>query len=351
MRPGVKNGLSLLLVFLTVWLGLRYLLPLLSPFLLGTALALAAEPMVSFLNRRARVPRPVSAGIGVSMAFCFLAMVLLLICAFVVRELGSLAGILPDLENAVTAGIALLQSWLLDLAAHTPQSVQPLLRENVSALFSDGAALLDKVLRYVLGLAGNLLSHIPDSALSLGTAVIAGYMISAKLPRIKLWITRRLSREKLRPILAAGKRMKKALAGWLLAQCKLMGMTFVILSLGLLLLRVPYALFWALAVSAVDALPVLGTGTVLLPWALICFLQGDGARAIGLLGIYAVISLTRSTLEPKLVGRHLGLDPLVTLMALYAGYKLWGIGGMILAPLLAVTAIQIVPERRGDGEG
>lgn len=350
MRPGVKKALSLLVVFLAVWLGLRYLLPLVSPFLLGAGLALAAEPMVSFLTKRAHVPRPVSAGIGVSMAFCFLAMLLLLICAFIVRELGVLAGIIPDLEDTARSGISLLQNWLLELASHTPQSIQPLLSENVSALFSDGAALLDKAIRYVLGVAGNLLSHIPDSALGLGTAVIAGFMISAKLPKIKVWISRRLPKEKLRPILAAGKRMKHAIAGWLLAQCKLMGLTFALLSLGFLLLRIPYALLWALGVSVVDAFPVLGTGTVLIPWALICFLQNDGARAIGLIGIYVVISLTRSALEPKLVGHHLGLDPLVTLMALYAGYKLWGIGGMILAPLLAVTATQIVPERRKGEE-
>ena len=78
-------------------------------------------------------------------------------------------------------------------------------------------------------------------------------------------------------------------------------------------------------------------------------MQGEGARAIGLLGVYAVVTLSRSMLEPKLVGRHLGLDPLVTLMALYVGYKLWGVGGMIFAPLLAVTIMQVTPGReRGD---
>lgn len=345
MHTGIRKTMTILLVFLSVWLGLRYLLPLISPFLLGTALALAAEPMVTFLHKRIRVPRSISAGIGVSMAFCFLAMVLLLICAFLVRELGALAGILPDLENAVQSGASALQAWLLNLTAHTPPSIQPLLSENIGALFSDGAALMDKAIRFALGLAGNLLSHIPDSALGLGTAVISGFMISAKLPKIRFWISRRISIERLRPVLAAGKRMKDAAFGWLLAQCKLMGLTFSILALGFLLLRIPHALLWALGVSVVDAFPVLGTGTILLPWALICFLQEDGARAVGLLGIYAVISLTRSALEPRLVGRHLGLDPLVTLMALYAGYKLWGIGGMILAPLLAVTALQIAPEK------
>ena len=77
-------------------------------------------------------------------------------------------------------------------------------------------------------------------------------------------------------------------------------------------------------------------------------MQGDSARGIGLLGIYGAATLIRSALEPKLVGKHLGLDPLVTLIALYAGYKLWGLMGMLLAPLLAVAATQVVTPKRQD---
>lgn len=348
MRPAVKKSISLLAAFFAVWLAARFLLPLCFPFLLGALLAFAAEPMVSFLQKR-RVPRCVCSGIGVSMAFCFLAMLVLILCAFALRELRRVAGVLPDLEDTAKSGIGLLQSWLLELASHTPQSVQPLLSENVTSFFSNGTSLLDKVIRYILGLAGNILSHIPDGALSLGTAVISSFLISARLPKIKSWLKKRLPEEKLKPAADALKRMKNAVGGWLTAQLKLMGVTFTILTLGFVVLRIAYAPLWALVVALVDALPVLGTGTVLVPWAVICFLQGEGARAIGLLGVYAVVTLSRSMLEPKLVGRHLGLDPLVTLMALYVGYKLWGVGGMIFAPLLAVTIMQVTPGReRGD---
>lgn len=346
MRPGNKKILSFLGIFLAVWLGARYLLPLFFPFLLGLGLALTAEPMAAFFCDQMHIPRGISAGISVSMAFCCIALLVLLVCAFIVRELTYLAGVLPNLEETARSGISLLESWLLNLASYAPDGIDSLLGQNITNLFSGGTALLDRAVRYVLGLAGNLLSHIPDSALTLGTAVISGFMISAKLPRIKHWIAKRLPREKWKPILDALKRMKTAMGGWLLAQLKLSGVTLLILAAGFLMLRIPYAILWALGISLVDAFPVLGTGTVLLPWGLICLLQGDTARAIGLLGIYAVVSLTRSMLEPKLVGRQLGLDPLVTLMSLYAGYKLWGIGGMILAPLLTVTALQLVPEKK-----
>ena len=90
-----------------------------------------------------------------------------------------------------------------------------------------------------------------------------------------------------------------------------------------------------------DAVPLLGTGTVLIPWSLVCLLQRNHVRSVGLLLLYGVTALTRSALEPKLVGKQLGLDPLLTLAALYTGYRLWGIGGMILSPLIAVTAVQL----------
>ena len=145
-------------------------------------------------------------------------------------------------------------------------------------------------------------------------------------------------------MLDALKRVRKAVSSWLLAQLQLSGVTFTILLLGYLLLGVSYAPLWALVTAVVDALPVLGTGSVLLPWSLISLLQGNVAQAIGLVGIYVVVAVTRSVLEPRLLGKHLGLDPLVTLIALYVGYKLWGIAGMILSPLLAVTVLQLFPE-------
>lgn len=337
--------LSMLAVFAAVWLAGKFLLPLVSPFLLGAALALAAEPMVRFLNRRVRIPRTVSTAIGVSMAFCLLALLLLTLCAFALRQLKALAGILPNLEETARTGLALVQTRLLELASHAPQGIRPLLEDNVRTLLADSGTLLGKLTAWLLGLAGSLLSHVPDSALGLGTAILSAFLISAKLPRIHQWLRRRIPGQQLRAMLDSVRRMRGVLGKWLLAQCKLMSLTFCILAAGLTLLRIPGSLLWAVLVSLVDALPILGTGTVLVPWSVVSFLQGDTPRALGILGIYITAALTRSMLEPKLLGKHLGLDPLVTLMSLYIGYRLWGVGGMILAPLLTVAALQL---RRED---
>lgn len=348
MSSAFRKFCLIFAAFFALWLGIRYLLPLVFPFLLGAVLALIAEPMTSFFCKKCRMPRPAAAGIGVSMTFCFLFMLALILGALIVRELGVLAGILPDLEETAKTGLSALSGWLQGLTRFAPDGLRSYLNQNIADFFSGGTAVLDKTVKYLLGLASGILSHVPDSAFSLGTAVVASFMISAKLPKIRSFLSSRLPKARFRGFFDAAKRVKAALGGWLLAQVKLSGVTFGILTVGFLILGIPYGPLWAFVVALVDAFPVLGTGTVLIPWALICFLQGSQARAIGLLGVYAVVALTRSALEPKLVGKQLGMDPLATLFALYAGYKIWGLGGMIIAPILSVAVMQLVPGTSGS---
>lgn len=342
MYQAIRKFLGILGLALGIWLSIRLLLPLSFPFLLGGLLALGAEPMVTFLCGRLRLRRGFAVALGVTAVLTFLTLALLMLLALILRELALVAGILPDLEKVASGGISVLSAWLLRLVQPLPPGIRGFLSDSIRQLFSGGSELMNQGFRFLMGITGSLLRQVPDSALVLGTAIISGYMISAKLPQIRQWVREKISRQRIQRFLEAAGRLRRALAGWLKAQAKLMGITWVILILGLVVLRVPYAPVWATVVALVDAFPILGTGTVLLPWALVCFLQEDLVRGMGLLSVYAVISLTRSVLEPRLVGAQLGLDPLATLASLYAGYRLWGLGGMILAPLLTVAAVQVL---------
>jgi len=162
-------------------------------------------------------------------------------------------------------------------------------------------------------------------------------MISARLPALRQQLRERLPQSWYSRYLPALRRVKVALGGWLKAQFKLALVTCAVLAAGFLLLRVPNGPLWAVPIALVDAVPMLGTGVVLIPWALVVFLQGKTGLGIGLTLLCAVTMLLRRVLEPKLVGQQLGLDPLLTLVFLYAGYRFWGFTGMILAPLLAAA--------------
>ena len=337
----LRKLLTLAALLAGVYLAVRYLLPLIFPFLLGGALALAAEPLVRFGCRRLRLPRPAAALIGVGMSFSFLAIVILMLAALALRQLGTLAGILPDLEDSIRSGMDLLSSRLLELAGRVPGGIGAILSQNINDLFSGGSQILDRATAYLLRLASGILSRVPGRALSFGTAIIASFMISAKLPKLKAALRARLGSKKLQPLLLCLRKLRHSLGCWLKAELKLSAITLMVALVGLLLLRIPYAPLWAVVIALVDAFPILGSGTVLVPWSLICFLQGDHLQAFGLLGLYAAAAITRTVMEPRLVGRQLGLDPLVTLIALYAGFKLFGFGGMILSPIAAVTVVQL----------
>lgn len=344
MPSPVKKTIPLLILgFLLAWLGVKYLLPILFPFLLGILLALAAEPMVKCLSKK--IPRPAAAAIGVTATLLLVIFALFFLMALLVREIGLLAGALPDLRLAAQGGLQELEGFLLRLTSRTPDGVRPLLSQAVSGLFSNGNAILEQLLQRLPSVASSLLGWIPGSALALGTGILSGFMVSVRLPFLRERLSRLRAADLFKQYLPVLRQIRTALGGWLKAQLKLILLCFLIVGTGLFLLRIPYAPVWGFLIAFVDAIPILGTGTVLLPWSLISLLQGQSVKAIGLLGIYVIAVLSRSILEPKLVGKHLGLDPLITLGALYAGFRLWGIPGMILSPMLCVVLLELVRAR------
>lgn len=342
MNDRIRKYIPTLAALAGLVLFFRYLLPLLLPFVLGAALALTSEPLVDFLCRRFRLKRPLATGIGISGAFSFLAFLVMILGAFALRQLQNLAGFLPELESGLRLGIDAADRTLRNLTGKVPGELGMILTRNAEGLISDGDGLIRRGTSFLLKLASGILSHVPGSAIAVGTGIISSFMISAKLPALRGQLRRLLSTEKLTPLLCGARRLKAAVFGWLKAQVKLSAVTFTLMLLGFFLLRIPRAPLWAAVVALVDAFPILGTGAILVPWSIISFLQGDAFCAFGLLGLYAAAALLRSVLEPRFLGKHLGLDPLVTLIALYVGYRLWGIVGMILAPMLVVAATQLL---------
>ena len=330
-------GLSVAALILSI----RYLLPVLLPFLLGGALALLAEPLVSLLTGRCRMPRAVATGISVTGSIFVLFGLLSLLGALAVRGLTNLAGALPDLQEMALQGILYLRDFFIGLTQQAPEKLQPQLTQSVLRLFGGSGAVLDQAIGHLPGMAGNFLSSIPNSALTLGTGILAAFMISARLPALRTFLRDRVYGS-WEPVV---RQIRRSLLCWLRAQAMLALITFGILTLGFLLLRFPHPLLLGVLIAIVDAVPLLGTGTVLIPWSLILLLRGQFSTGLSLLILYATAAVTRAILEPRFVGKQLGLDPLVTLFALYVGFRLWGILGMILAPMAGAAIKEILIAR------
>lgn len=318
---------------LAMWLGVKYLLPVALPFLLGALLAVAAEPAVVIAQRK--MPRQLASPVGVTVVLLLLAGLVSILGAVAVREIKNLALAAPELAQKAGQGIQTVQDWLVSASEQAPEGIRPLLQHATTDLFEDGAGLVQQVTQRLPSALTATLGHVGNGALGLGTGLLSAFLISVRLPQLKAQLRGYLQHSRLQQLLPGLRRVKSSLGGWLVAQLKLSAVTWGIVSVGFFILGIPYAPVWAVLVAVVDAIPILGTGTVLVPWALVCLLQRQSLRAIGLLCTYGAAAITRTVLEPKLVGRHLGLDPLTTLIALYAGYRFWGVLGLLLTPIIA----------------
>ena len=319
----------------TLFFSGKYILPLVFPFLLGFLLAYMAEPGVKRLAKR--MGRTLAAGIGVSISLIIVTLLLAIFGGILVRQLGKMTRILPDLEAAALESGRTLENFLLDLAGKAPAGVRNLLCRGVLALFGNGNLLLQEGLAHLPRVITGVLSHLPGGFITLGTGVLSAYLISARLPKLRAMLPGPWM-QKVLPVL---RNIKNAVLGWLVAQMKLAALTFLVCLWGLLILGVPYGAVWAAVIAVVDAVPMLGSGLVLVPWSVVSFLSGRAGEGIGLLITFAAAFLLRTVLEPRLVGKQMGLDPLLTLVALYLGFQLGGVWGLIFAPILAVTAMEL----------
>ena len=343
MSDFLRKTFVFLGVTLAILLSGRYLLPLVAPFLLGLGVALLAEPMVATLAKRWK--RGFAAGLGVSLTLAVLGVIVTFVGALTVQQLGRIGHRLPALAHSAGQALTALQDGLVQLAERTPEAIRPRLRQAALELTGDGSELTRQLAGQLPGVLTSALGTVGNGALGLGTGIVSAYLISGRLPGLKDAVAARLPDSWRKKTLPALRRVKAALLGWLKAQLKLCAVTWGILAAGFLLLRIPGAIGWAAVVAVIDAIPILGTGTVLVPWAVVCFLQQESARALGLLCIYGVATAARTVLEPKLVGKQLGLDPLATLFALYLGFRFWGIPGLLLTPILASAAKTIWDSR------
>lgn len=339
-----RLALTFGLILALLWLLMEYGLPIGLPFLLGFVLARAAEPATGLLQQRLRLPRGGAVTLSVTGICLLAATALFLPLGFLWRQMQRLMDFLPQLENTLDQGSGLLHSWLQGLSHRLPGVLGELAAELTNQLFSSGSTIVEQALALLPKLVTGVLSGLSQGMLGLVTGVISAYMIAVRLPKLQDWCQNQQPPDLREKWLPALRKLKKALGGWIWAEIKLACVAFGIMALGFWLLRIQNPLLWAGLITLVDIFPILGVGTVLLPWAGVCFLQGNGARGVGLLAVYGVVWLTRSVLEPKLVGKGLGLDPLVTLIAIYAGWKLWGIAGLLLAPILALAVVQLTRE-------
>ena len=373
----IINLLYVCIIVGLLYLALKYAFWLLFPFIFAFLLATILQKPVNFLHQKTPVKKGVWSVILVLLITMGILVLLILTGARIVSEaqglikwIGERMASLPELAETI-------REKLLVLAAKLPAGLAKSATDGINELFHSVTATSDEAVESVAqGVSGNTSAvlggifskinlstlskpfsgvwntakQIPSVAAATLISIIAACFMTAGYDEIVNFIKRQISEPKRRALSAAKEiffsSILKILKSYLIIIC----ITFVEMLLGLSLLKLigvyenGYVATVSIVVALIDIFPVLGTGTVLIPWAIISFIVGKVGMGIGLLVLYAVITVIRQIVEPKLVASNLGLPPVVTIMCMYIGLQLFSVLGIFIMPLL-VTMIKLLNDR------
>lgn len=326
----MKQPLNILLYILggaiALWLTAKLLIPIGLPFLIGWGLARLSSPL-----RPRKFPKCLSAVFGVTVLIALLALVLWLLSYFLFGQMEKLSQNLPNFLESLGGPVQELKATFLRFADRLPASIAPAAEEWVEKLFAGSSVLLSSLSQWVIGWAANLLTFVPECLLFVFTALLSAYFFAVEEKKLTDLFRSRFPERWRSKGKTLWSRLKGSLKGYCKAQIYLSGVSLLLCFVGLLILKQSPLL--SIPIALVDALPVFGAGTVLIPWAIVLLLQGSRFVGWGLLILYGVVSVARTVLEPRLLGKQIGLHPLLTLLSLYAGFRLFGFGGLLLLPV------------------
>lgn len=324
--------------------GLSLLFTYTYPFVFALLLSLLTVPLVNWFERETKLPRALGTLFSLLIVMSIVSGVIAIVVTQLIRYLTIAAERLPAQIETFTEYIQrLFNQKLAPLVNDAYDSIQRLnpgqadsLEGGITEIGVQLGAAIGVLSRGIAGLLQDILSALPLVLLLFIVIVLAWFFITKDWHLYMRSIKRLNERKGFKEFELVMTNLRLALFGYVRAQLTLISITFGIVLVGMFILRVDNPFSFALLAAIFDLLPYLGVGTLLLPWAAYAAVTGDWFLAIGLVVLYIVVIVQRNLAEPKIVGSHIGLDPLAALISIFVGLQLFGVLGFILGPVLAV---------------
>ncbi len=357
-EEGYKRFLVLLCYIiiggLLFFLALRYLFSAFLPFLTAFCIAWLLRRPTVYLARKTHISRKLIASLLAIISVSSLLFGFGYGIWKLVLEIGNFAMAVISGENPLLSDLQNLLGMLGDMASKLPLAQH----EHAEALRN---TLTQTVLDTAKNIAVELGTKIPEFAAKLASAIpqvlifgivtiFSAVYFCADYDRFVSFFNQNIHGKSEKIIRKIGYAAKKTLLKVLKSYAVLFLFTFAQLLLGFVILKEPYAFLLALLTALIDSLPIFGTGTVLIPMALYRFLTGDLRTAVGFAVLYGIVTVVRQISEPKILGEGFGVHPLLMLIAMYTGFRLFGVFGMLFFPLAAVFFKNIFSSFREEKE-
>lgn len=329
----------LVMYFICVW-GPK-LLKFFLPFVIGWGIAIIANPLVRFLEKRLKIVRKHSSVLIVVAVLALIITMLYFLISMLISESAGFIGDIPRYYDSASLEVQKILIQAEALLHFLPQGVQDSVNQFFTHMGEYLNVMVQKIASPTVVVAGNLVKSIPGALVYTIVTIFSSYLFIVDRDKIMEVFRKYMPEGGTKYYRYFKKDVKHLVGGYFLAQFKIMFIIAGVMAAGFLVLGVDYALLLAVAIAVLDFLPILGTGTILIPWALIRLVSGQYAFGFGLLVIYILTLVLRQIIQPKIVGDTMGLDPLMTLLFLYLGFKVSGIAGMILAVPIGMLFISL----------
>ena len=354
-RSFIINTVFVVIIVGLFYLAIKYALGIVWPFVVAFFLAMLLQRPVNFLSTKTPLKRGISSVIMVLFVLVIVGSIVGLIIGRIVMELkGFFDYLLIKMEDA-PAFVDQIQAWLSDTLSFLPKSLHESLmtatenflnrlmgieaKASADAIQAESSGIDFSLLSSPLGAVWGTAKQIPMIAVGVLVCVVSCCFMTTDYRTLRDMILSQLSQKRQSAVIRTKQVTFSTLGKMGKAYSIILFVTFMEMLLGLSFLKLihvydsGYIFAIAFITAVVDIIPVLGTGTILIPWALWSLFTGDVGLGIGLLVVYAIISVIRQVIEPKLVASQLGLPPFVTIMAMYIGSQLFGFVGLFLLPI------------------
>ncbi len=340
-----------LILMLTLYFAITYFLPMtfsvtrflfkgLLPFVLAIVVAILIDPLVDLLEMKFKFSRGLAVVLVLALLFVILMLVIIFVISRLVIELSDLYQQVPIYTNTwynyILGAIENIRNYLS--SNPLPQEAQNALRNSMNTVIDTTGSIIAVTINFLFG----FLTGLPGFITILIVAALATFFISKDKVYLTQLFYQSIPKKFIKPASTLINHISAALVGFFRAETILISITASLTIIGLYLIGVDYALTIGIVVGILDLLPILGPGTLFIPWAIMAFVSGRISLGLALLIIYGIITTVRQLIEPKILSQSIGLNPLATLLALYLGLKFIGVWGIIIGPFLFIVLKGII---------
>lgn len=339
MNTSAKNKIKILGIVIgvttVVCLVIKYLLPLLTPFIIAFIIAVIIEKPVALMTKKVHIRRSISAVIMVVVVFAVLGTLIYWGGKVIVGQINRLMAnydvYVEEIDCMVSDGCGKVDRYFGFEDGESYSAIS----EQIEKV-EDG--LGDTVLPTIMNRSWNMITGFTVFFTALAFTIMAAVFFSKDMEKMKVEAGNSVFHEE---VYFVTDRLKNILGTYVKTQLIIMTLTCIICTVGLYCMGNSYALLLGVLIGIIDAFPVLGTGTVFVPWSIILVIMGRYKSAVAIFAIYIICYYTREFLEPRLMGHRLGISPVIMLISLYVGLLLFGIMGVITGPIAAILIKEI----------